>query len=101
MVGDASLISPRNVIAELIDEHFLLGNDGFDDITDRNDADKFLLVEDGKMSHMFPRHQDHALLHGVSRFDLDKLRGHDFPDQRFSGGLAPEDNLSGINPVGR
>ena len=55
----------RDVMFELLDDEFLLGDDLPHQISDGNKADQLAAVQDGQMAQPVFRHQHHAFLAGL------------------------------------
>src|SRR5262249_43929130 len=87
-----------DVILELLDLELLFGDDGLNDIPDRNHTDEFLVVQHGQVSDALVGHQRHALFDRLLWTDVEDVRAHDLPDRSLLGGFSLEDHLPGIIP---
>ena len=68
----------RNVILQVIDEHLLLIDHRFYQVTNGDDADNVLVIEDGQMPGALVGHQRHALVDSLRRVNAKNPFCHDF-----------------------
>ena len=51
-----------NIVLELFDDVLLLADDRLHEVTDRDDADDLLVIENRQVAHGFRRHKAHTFL---------------------------------------
>ncbi len=90
------LSAGRDVILKLFDDKFLMGDDSFNDITNRNNPDKFILIEHWKMANTFIGHKRHALFNRLIDTYKEYPRCHDLFYRGAHRGFALQDDLPGI-----
>jgi len=78
----------------------LVFNNGFDHITDGDDADQLPLIEYGQVANAFVGHQGHAFGHGLVQCGALDGRGHDVVQLGGGGAQALEGDFACIVPFG-
>src|ERR1039458_2297162 len=63
-------IRSRNVALQRLNGLRLAGDDPFDEVTDGDDADDGVILQDREMAKMVFCHQGHAFVHGVPRAEI-------------------------------
>ena len=69
-------------MGQLFNGEFLITNNIFDQIANRDDSDQFSLVNDGKMANSLVAHYCHAFLNSLIGLGGQDLVFHDVPDSR-------------------
>jgi len=85
---------------ELFDCELLIGDNSFDHIADRNDADELLMFENREMAHGLRGHDGHAFLNRLIKSRTDDSRRHDFADQSPWRRSSFQDYLSRVIALG-
>jgi hypothetical protein len=96
----APTTSACDIALQLLDNELLVGDDGFDEVTDRDDADYFSFVDDRKMADAFIRHYGHTFFDRLLQVSVGHMTGHYFLDPSVRGGSAKKDNLSSVVSLG-
>src|SRR6267378_8519380 len=67
----SSRIIRRDVVLQVLDGFFLLGDHPLHEVANRNDAEHFIVLDDRKMTYAVSGHDVHALVHGLARSHRD------------------------------
>ena len=82
LTSQAEILS-ADIVLQLLDDGLLLGDDGLDQIAQRNHPDQFPLAGDRQMSNAFLRHHTHARFDVLIQAAAYDVRCHDLLDGRF------------------
>jgi hypothetical protein len=85
---------------KLIDHEFLVANNAFYQISNRNYADYSFSFGNWQMTYAPVSHEGHAFLDGLFRLHGDNMFRHNFLDQRRGGCPALEDDITGVVSLG-
>src|SRR5712692_489620 len=95
--GDVSgWVLPRDVVLQLLDGLFLLGDDPLHQVANRDHSHYMLAFHDRQMAYAVVGHDGHALIHGVLRSYVDHRARHDLLYLGFLRGSALEDDLASV-----
>src|SRR5208282_3262407 len=89
-----------DIVLQVLDGLFLLGDHGFHQVADGNHAQDFSVFDDGKMAYAIAGHEDHAFVQSVlGGYEEDRTR-HDLADGGGGGRFALEDDFACVIALG-
>src|SRR3972149_4946667 len=91
-----TLLSPPDVVVELLDHRCQVGDHGFAPIRDRDHPDELVPIEDGEVADVAFGHQLHAIFEGCRWSDGLDLGGHDLGPGGFPRAPIHQHDLAGV-----
>src|SRR5882757_7638523 len=93
-------LCPADVMLQLLDHELPVADDALDQITDRDDAEKFTIIDHRQMAHALGAHDRHAFLDRFVGLNAYHVALHDFTDQRLWRCATLQKNVAGVVPLG-
>src|SRR5271165_1534281 len=90
-----------DVTLKLLDDEILLGDDVFHQVPDRDETDQLAVIQDGKMTQPFFRHQRHTFLGALLWTHTQNWPCHDVAYQRLLRRFPHEHDLARIVALGQ
>src|SRR6266446_7075996 len=85
---------------QLLDHELPVADDALDQITNRDDAEKFTIIDHRQMAHALGAHDRHAFLDRFVGLNAYHVALHDFTDQRLWRCATLQKNVAGVVPLG-